>query len=214
MTLGELIEFLEKQDTALLLPEGFANPHSYRGYYDELAFEPAQNVTVGSMLDAAKSALGTTYEGWKGGEYTMQAYTDCWLASRGDTGEGLGAGMLRLMIAAGEREHQAAAEPAKVIIVECEGKPARLFAATGWEVLGTGPEAGDLALAADGDERVAQIGARHWDTVCKAESVLPADLYARHGKKLAIALDALREMREHGDEAASEALAQIADVDL
>ena len=110
---------------------------------------------------------------------------------------------------------QAEPEAAKVIIVECEGRPARLFAATGWEVLaGDGNDAGDLVLAVDGDEWVAQIGARHWDSVCKAEAILPADLYARHGKKLAIALDALREMREQGDEAASEALAQIADVDL
>lgn len=107
-----------------------------------------------------------------------------------------------------------APEPAKVIIVECDGKPARLFAATGWEVVASGSDAGDLALVVDGDEWVAQIGARHWDTVAKAEAILPADLYARTGKKLALALDALREMREHGDEAAAEVLAAIEDVDL
>lgn len=56
--------------------EGFANPHSYRGYYDQLAFEPAYGVTIGSMLDAAKSAVGAIYYGYKGGSYRMGKWTD------------------------------------------------------------------------------------------------------------------------------------------
>jgi len=84
-----------------------------------------------------------------------------------------------------------------------QGHPARLFAASGWEVLANGTEAGDLVLTVDGDEWVAQIGARLWDSVCAAEAILPADLYARWGKKLAIALDALRAI---GDRFTSDAL--------
>jgi hypothetical protein len=103
--LGALIEALEAEDPSLVCPRGFARPHSYRGYYDELAFEPARDVTVGEMLAAAKSALGSTYGGWKGGDYTMSEYTYCWLAYRGDTGETLGAVLVSHLLrdaAAGE----------------------------------------------------------------------------------------------------------------
>jgi hypothetical protein len=111
-------------------------------------------------------------------------------------------------------------EAAKVIVVERDDHPARLFAATGWEVLTDGLEAGDLVLAVDGDEWVAQIGSRLWDSVCKAEAILPADLYARQGKKLAIATDALRDIAESGTDAdddadrALQALDAIAELDL
>lgn len=84
MTLGRLIERLEA--AALIDPNkacvGFANPHSYRGYYERVAFEPTGNTTVGNMLAAAKSALGATYTGYKGGEFTMDAdslvHVACW----------------------------------------------------------------------------------------------------------------------------------------
>jgi hypothetical protein len=71
MTLNELIRYLEKEDPKKVVAIGFNNPHSYRGYYEDLAFEPAKNITVGEMLDCAKGALGKTYEGYKGGEYKM-----------------------------------------------------------------------------------------------------------------------------------------------
>ncbi|MEK8141775.1 hypothetical protein NKH18_01400 [Streptomyces sp. M10(2022)] len=86
MTLNELTTLLGKTDPELVLPNGFTNPHSYRGYYDELAFEPAENVTVGSMLSAAWSADGATYTGYKGGEYTMTSDTTCWIAYEGSVG--------------------------------------------------------------------------------------------------------------------------------
>ncbi|MFE6815971.1 hypothetical protein [Streptomyces sp. NPDC057677] len=104
MTLEELITTLEAADPTLVVPHGFTNPHSYRGYYDELAFEPATNVTVVDMLADAQFALGCTYTGWKGGAYTMQGFTDCWLAEQGCLGETLGALLLSLMLAAGVRD--------------------------------------------------------------------------------------------------------------
>lgn len=86
MNLGELIEILDNHprldDVA---SAGFSKPHSYRGYYECLAFEPTWNVTVRSMLDAARSALGAEYEGWKGGEYVMRADTSVYIASEGCT---------------------------------------------------------------------------------------------------------------------------------
>jgi hypothetical protein len=98
MRLGELIEFLEARDPATVVPIGFRHPHSYRGYYECLAFEPAENVTVGSMLECAKGALGETFEGYKGGDYTMKEYTNIYLAEYGKTGEEIGPVLLKYMV--------------------------------------------------------------------------------------------------------------------
>lgn len=87
MFLKELIEYLERKDPNIVVSVGFCCPHSYRGYYTELGFVPKKNTTVGDMLECAKGALGSTYVGWKGGEFTMGEYTDVYLAEYGDTGD-------------------------------------------------------------------------------------------------------------------------------
>lgn len=97
MNLKSLIEELEKLPPGDIPPIGFANPHSYRGYYDELAFEPTKNVSFGEMLEAAKSARGATFEGYKGGKYTMHDYTDCYLAAWGRLGEEIGSVLISYM---------------------------------------------------------------------------------------------------------------------
>ena len=101
MYLKELIETLEKVDGDMVVPHGFGNPHSYRGYYDQLAFEPEENVTVGQMLKDAQDSLGKTFEGYKGGDFTMDEYTDVWLAEYGSCGEGLGPTLLSYMLREG-----------------------------------------------------------------------------------------------------------------
>jgi len=98
MTLKELIETLEKADPNKVVPLGFRRPHSYRGYYTDLAFAPAKNITVGEMLACAQSALGKTFDGYKGGEYTMSEYTTVWLAEWGCCGEGIGPVLLAYML--------------------------------------------------------------------------------------------------------------------
>lgn len=99
LTLHELITRLEQEDPARLIPVGFGNPHSYRGYYDECAFELRRSVSIREMLTDARSAVGATYQGWKGGDYTMDAYTECWLVTeQGDCGESLGALLLDLLL--------------------------------------------------------------------------------------------------------------------
>jgi len=35
------------------------------------------------MLTHAKSALGVTFTGYKGGEYLMADYSDCWISEYG-----------------------------------------------------------------------------------------------------------------------------------
>ncbi len=97
MTLGKLIEYLENSDKNFVVKRGFGNPHSYRGMYSELAFAPIENITVGRILEFAKAALGKTYTGWGGGDFTMQEYTDCYLANYGECGETIGKLLLDYM---------------------------------------------------------------------------------------------------------------------
>lgn len=67
------------------VPQGFNRPHSYRGYYDRVAFEPVRKpMTVEFMLAAAKGALGKTFRGYKGGDYLMDENTPVHLASYGN----------------------------------------------------------------------------------------------------------------------------------
>lgn len=66
------------------------NPHSYRGYYEDLSFEESdERVTAAQFLAVAKQALGHTYTGWKGGDFTMHANTPLWRAIKGCCGEAI-----------------------------------------------------------------------------------------------------------------------------
>lgn len=86
MTLGQLIDELKKLPGDMVFADGFGGPDSWRGVYSEIAFEPAKNVTVASMLEHAMSAVGATYQGYKGGLYTMSLGTDCHIADYGEYG--------------------------------------------------------------------------------------------------------------------------------
>ena len=106
--LGGIIDRLEREDPARILPLGFANPHSYRGDYADLAFEPIADISIGDMLDAARSALGATFEGYKGGEYQMRTHTDCWISRYGeDSDNKIGPLLLELLLARPATEHHA-----------------------------------------------------------------------------------------------------------
>lgn len=96
MFLSDLIEWLEAQDPDTVIKHGFGKPDSYRGYYEDLAFEPADNVTIGSMLAYAKSAMNRTFQGYKSGDYTMGELTECWIAKYGRAdGEVIGKVLLK-----------------------------------------------------------------------------------------------------------------------
>ena len=97
-TLEALISALEAAPADRVVRRGFKNPHSYRGYYEDLAFEPAENVTVGSMLEVARSAIDNTYEGYKGGTFRMSEWSTVWLAWYGETGETLGPNLVAAML--------------------------------------------------------------------------------------------------------------------
>ena len=87
MVLGALIEWLEMQDSYAIISDGFGSPHSDRGSYDELAFDPAGQTTFGEMLNHARSAQGATFTGWKGGEYEMGDFTSVYIGAYGSCGE-------------------------------------------------------------------------------------------------------------------------------
>lgn len=91
LTLGALIEKLEgvSPGYSVKFPNGTSpgDATSYRGYYSDLAFEPTdRDVTVGDLLDRAKTALGDTFEGYKGGDFVMDASTPLWTAPYGACG--------------------------------------------------------------------------------------------------------------------------------
>lgn len=103
MTLSDLIARLENTDPTLTLRPGFTNPHSYRGYYEELAVEPTESCTVADLLQEMRGALGTTYQGWKGGDFTMDESTTVYVAHEGSTGEEFSSLALDLIIERAER---------------------------------------------------------------------------------------------------------------
>ncbi|GAA0586439.1 hypothetical protein ACFQH5_20415 [Halomonas salifodinae] len=86
MTLGEMIEHLSD------LPDGakistIGEPHSYRGYYSDLAFEGGSGeMSAKDALAMCNEALGKEFTGYKGGEFLMEEDTPVWVASRGGCG--------------------------------------------------------------------------------------------------------------------------------
>lgn len=83
MKLGKMYSFLLQQPQNRTCSYGFTNPHSYRGCYDELAFEPTNNVTIEHMVSCCKRAVSETFFGWKGGEFTYTEDTPIHIAYDG-----------------------------------------------------------------------------------------------------------------------------------
>jgi hypothetical protein len=101
MKLGELTDFLrgvkdktmpvviqwpattDSYNYGVVTPAGYLT--SYRGYYDQLALTPGKTVcTVRLLLAFAEEADCGTFQGWKGGDYTMDRETSVWAADAGD----------------------------------------------------------------------------------------------------------------------------------
>lgn len=85
MNLNEIIEALEKAldaDGNRLVRHGFngSSPHSFRGFYHDLAFDPASDVQLADMLAGLYAARGQAFEGYKGGQYLMNGGVDVYIA--------------------------------------------------------------------------------------------------------------------------------------
>lgn len=88
-TLGMLIDWLEKQDQELIVKDGFGRPHYDRGSYDELAFSPLNEARISDMLAMARSVDGSTFCGYKGGEYLMDRNTPVYIGEYGECGDAI-----------------------------------------------------------------------------------------------------------------------------
>lgn len=94
LTIGAALKEMAALDQSMLLIAdegvGVSNPHSYRGYYSDLALEPSppQN-TVGEFWSMLSEANGATFEGYKGGDFTMDENTPLWLSPYGTTGRAI-----------------------------------------------------------------------------------------------------------------------------
>lgn len=87
LTLGELLELLEKQDESRELIFGFKEPHSYRGYYECIAFEPTVGfMHVKTIKRMIEKVIGETFTGYKGGDFHMTCSTPVFLSFYGDCG--------------------------------------------------------------------------------------------------------------------------------
>ncbi len=93
-TLGEVILLLESQPASNTIKLDFTNSNSshldsYRGYYTDLSLDydsDEKPKTVNQLLKMFEDANGTTYEGYKGGDYTMNRKTLVWVAPYGCCG--------------------------------------------------------------------------------------------------------------------------------
>lgn len=87
MTIGRLISELKKlpQDKKI---ENICNPHSYRGYYEDLAFNKESGTrTVLSLIEQLQNeCLGQIFSGYKGDDYYMDENTPIWISEYGSCG--------------------------------------------------------------------------------------------------------------------------------
>lgn len=83
MTLGKLIAALEAMPSDAEVTN-LNSPHSYRGYYSDLAFERGEGTRpAAELLAECKAAMGQVFEGYKGGDYVMGALTPLWVSEYG-----------------------------------------------------------------------------------------------------------------------------------
>lgn len=82
MTLGEMIDILQSLPAAAKV--GLGTPHSYRGFYEQLAFAPCEPRPVADVLATARECVGAVFEGYKGGSYKMNLNTIVVRAARGE----------------------------------------------------------------------------------------------------------------------------------
>ena len=86
MTLGKMIQALRSLPADMPI-HGLGELHSYRGYYNELAFEPSpEQETASSLLKRCVDAVGQVFMGYKGGYFMMNKDTPLWISPYGHSG--------------------------------------------------------------------------------------------------------------------------------
>jgi hypothetical protein len=85
MTLGSLIARLKEMAPDAVM-ERLCSPHSYRGYYTDLAFGRFGTCTAQENLETVEACMHATFVGYKGGEFLMDGSAPVWIARCGCTG--------------------------------------------------------------------------------------------------------------------------------
>lgn len=86
LTLGELIASLELMPAGSMVAN-LHSPGSYRGYYQDLYFKEQEGKRPAiELLADCRNCMGSTFEGYKGGDFLMSADTPLWVASYGACG--------------------------------------------------------------------------------------------------------------------------------
>jgi hypothetical protein len=92
LELPVLLDFPAMEDSGGEIPwvHPTSSMDSYRGYYEDLAIGWAVSKDykdaapkAGALREALRSAVGSTYGGWKGGEFTMREDSRVWIANSG-----------------------------------------------------------------------------------------------------------------------------------
>lgn len=91
LTLAETIEALAAMDPETVVRGIHGGVQSYRGFYDQIALSPT-GVGYAALHLATwlQSQVGSTMEGYKGGEFQIKEDCHIFIAEWGDTGPGLG----------------------------------------------------------------------------------------------------------------------------
>ena len=121
LTLGEMILMIEgvtgKHEDEPSVYYDFGNffptsIDSWRGSYSELALnytEDGEPLKISKFLELLKGAVGETFTGYKGGDFTMSKHTPIWVANYGSSGSTAVVNMIdekwRIIIVTGYREY-------------------------------------------------------------------------------------------------------------
>ena len=77
MKLGQFREYIESLPNGTLFNYGLSSPFSWRGSYDEVAFEVVKTGLYNreEVLTEINKAYDNTFQGWKGGNFTYDDHT-------------------------------------------------------------------------------------------------------------------------------------------
>lgn len=93
ITLGKLIEILKNYPEKNVIFDNMkypSKPHSYRGYYSDLAFEESNRIISSKeFIEVLEECIDKNFEGYKGSDFKMNKDTPLWKAEYGDFGESI-----------------------------------------------------------------------------------------------------------------------------
>ena len=99
LVLGNVMDTLESLPMERECLLGFEHAHSYRGYYEDLAFvRSTKTRAISELCSDLRRACGGRFYGWKGGEYQMDRECWVWIAEVGCEGAPLTRKLLAEML--------------------------------------------------------------------------------------------------------------------